>query len=72
MTVRELLDVIGATATYEGDDDLASYKVVAVTTPDRKEHYKVRGVWLDHENRHVTLSLSRSRSTDDDLDDHQR
>lgn len=68
MTAQELLDVIGA--TYEGGD-LASYKVVAVTTPDRKEHYEVRGVWLDHESRHVTLSLSRSRSTDDDLD-HRR
>jgi len=57
MKLHELLDMIKA--TYD-DVDLRYYKLV---TGDRKEGelYNVRGVWLDHEQRTISFSLTRSK-----------
>jgi hypothetical protein len=53
MTLSELLDVIRA--AYD-DTDLRPYRIVAGKRQEEVT-YTVRGVWLDHENQQVILSL---------------
>ena len=53
MKLHELLDMINA--AYD-DVDLRYYKLMAKVSED--EQYSVRGIWLDHERRTISFSLT--------------